>query len=94
LRSDLGFDGLVVTDEPAMAGAAGGGMPAEAEVRAVEAGADLLIISGPSELQVDDYDAVVSAVESGEIPRTGIRRSVGRLLALKETYDLRGEPWH
>ena len=47
LRGDLGFDGVVVTDDLAMAGASGGGPPARAAVEAVEAGADLLMVSSP-----------------------------------------------
>jgi beta-N-acetylhexosaminidase len=47
LRGDLGFDGVAVTDDLAMAGASGGGPPARAAVEAVEAGADLLMVSSP-----------------------------------------------
>ena len=86
LREDLGFDGVVVTDDLAMAGASGGGTPGRAAVRAVEAGADLLVISSPPEQQADAYDAVVAAVESGEISEERVRRSVERLLKVKETY--------
>ena len=94
LRSDLGFRGVVVTDDLAMAGARGRGTPAEAAVGAVEAGADLLIISSPQQQQADAYDAVVAAVESGEIPRARVRESVERVLAVKERYDLRGAGPH
>src|SRR5215216_7645060 len=94
LRGELGFDGVVVTDDLAMAGATGGGPPARAAVEAVEAGADLLLISSPPQQQADAYDAVVEAVESGEIPRAGIRKSVGRVLAIKERYDLGGAGRH
>jgi len=90
LRSDVGFRGVVVTDDLAMAGAKRGGTPAEAAVEAVEAGADLLIVSSPPQQQADAYDAVVAAVESGEIPRSRIRESVERLLRIKGRYDLRG----
>ena len=94
LRRDLGFDGVVVTDDLAMAGAKGGGAPAEAAVEAVEAGADLLLVSSPPQQQADAYDAVVAAVESGEIPRSRIQKSVERLLAVKEGYHLRGAGRH
>ncbi len=94
LREELGFDGVVVTDDLAMAGASGGGPPARAAVEAVEAGADLLIVSSPPQQQADAYDAVVAAVESGEIPRERIRESVGRVLRVKERYDLRGARPH
>jgi beta-N-acetylhexosaminidase len=66
------------------------GPPAEAAVDAVEAGADLLIISSVPQQQAGAYDAV----ESGEIPRARIEKSVSRLLEVKESYDLRVEGWH
>jgi beta-N-acetylhexosaminidase len=90
LRGELGFDGVVVTDDLAMAGATGGGPPARAAVEAVEAGADLLLISSPPQQQADAYDAVVGAVESGEIPRERVEASVERVLRVKEDYPLRG----
>jgi beta-N-acetylhexosaminidase len=74
-----------------MAGANSGGTTAAVE--AVEAGADLLVISSPQQ-QADAYDAVVDAVESREIPRSRIKKSVGRLLTLKERYHLRGVGRH
>jgi len=94
LRDELGFDGVVVTDNLAMAGATDGGTPAEAAVDAVEAGADLLVVSSPPQQQADAYDAVVDAVESGEIPRSRISESVGRVLEVKEEYVLRGAGWN
>ena len=86
LREELGFGGVVVTDDLAMAGATGGGSPARAALGAVKAGADLLIISSPPEQQADAYDAVVTAVERGEIPEERVRASVGRILEVKEEY--------
>jgi beta-N-acetylhexosaminidase len=94
LRGDLDFRGVIVTDDLTMAGAKGGGTPAEAAVKAVQAGADLLLVSSPPQQQADAYDAVVAAVESGEIPRARIRKSVERLLEVKERYDLGGAGRH
>jgi beta-N-acetylhexosaminidase len=88
LREDLGFEGVVVTDDLAMEGATGGGRPARAAVRAVKAGADLLIVSSLPQQQADAYDAVVAAVESGEVPRARIEASVERVLRVKEDYPL------
>jgi beta-N-acetylhexosaminidase len=88
LREELGFDGVVVTDDLIMEGARRGGTTAGAALRAVEAGVDLLVISGPPEDQAAAYDAVVAAVESGEIPRERINASVERIEDLKERYPL------
>jgi beta-N-acetylhexosaminidase len=94
LRGALGFDGVVVTDDLAMAGATGGGTVADAAVEAVGAGVDLLLISSAPQEQADAYDAVVGAVRSGEIPRSRLEESVGRLLEVKEKYDLRARCRH
>lgn len=88
LREDLGFKGVAVTDDLAMEGANGGNPPADAAVRAVKAGADMLIISSPPEEQAAAYDAVVAAVESGEIPEEQVRKSVERILNVKKEYGL------
>jgi beta-N-acetylhexosaminidase len=49
---------------------------------------DLLTISGPPEDQAAAYDAVVAAVESGEIPRERIDASVERIEHVKDRYPL------
>jgi beta-N-acetylhexosaminidase len=88
LREELDFEGIVVTDDLAMAGASRGGPPALAAVEAVKAGADLLLISSQPQQQADAYDAVVAAVESGEIPRRQIEASVERVIEVKSKYSL------
>jgi beta-N-acetylhexosaminidase len=90
LREEIGFEGVVITDDLAMAGATGGEPPAAAAVEAVKAGADLLIVSSAPQQQADAYDAVVAAVESGEIPREKIQASVGRVLEVKREYLSQG----
>jgi beta-N-acetylhexosaminidase len=91
LRGELGFDGVVVTDDLIMEGAKRGGTTAEAALQAIEAGADLLIVSGPPEEQAAAYDAVVAAVEAGEIPRERIDSSVERIENVKDRYPLYSE---
>ncbi len=90
LRDDLGFKGVVITDDLAMKGANGGGPPAKAAVEAVKAGADMLIISSPPQEQADAYDAVVAAVESGEISKKQVQASVERVIKVKKKYSLHG----
>ena len=88
LREELRFDDVIVTDDLIMEGARWGGTTADAALRAVQAGVDLLMISGPPEDQAAAYDAVVAAVESGEIPRERIDASVERIEDVKERYPL------
>lgn len=88
LREELGFDGIIVTDDLSMTAASGGGSSAEATVGAVKAGVDLLILSRPAQEQADAHEAVVAAVESGEITEKQIERSVRRIVEVKRNYPL------
>ena len=88
LREELGFGGVIVTDDLAMEGAKRAGTPAQAAVAAIKAGADLLLTSSPAEEQAAAYDAVVAAVESGEIPRGRIDAAVERIRSVKDLYPL------
>ena len=91
LRGELGFEGVIITDDLVMEGARRGGTTGDAALQAIKASADLLIVSGPPEEQAAAYDAVVAAVESGEIPRERIDSSVLRIENVKSYYSLYGE---
>ena len=80
LRRDLGFSGLVVTDALNMAGVSGYEEP-EIVLRAIEAGADILLQPRDTRLAVN---AIVEGVRSGRISRARIEASVRRILAAKE----------
>ena len=83
LRNDLHFDGLIVTDAMSMSGLTIYFTQEEASVRAIEAGADLL-------LKPADPDAslrgVRDAVKKGRLTEQRIDQSVRKVLAAK--YDL------
>jgi beta-N-acetylhexosaminidase len=85
LREELGFQGLVVTDALDMGGIAKNFAAGDAAVRAMEAGADTLLMPPDPEAAIR---AVVAAVESGRIPRQRIERSVEKILAAKEKVGL------
>ncbi|HEY8461140.1 MAG TPA: glycoside hydrolase family 3 N-terminal domain-containing protein [Blastocatellia bacterium] len=85
LREELKFDGLIVTDALSMAGVAARYTPAEAAVKAIKAGADIIEKS-------PDIDAAVagikSAVARGEITEARINASVERILRAKAALGL------
>ncbi len=85
LRGELGFQGLVITDALDMGGIAKGFPPGDAAVRAIEAGADTLLMPPDPEAAIR---AVVAAVESGRIQRQRIEGSVAKILAAKEKVGL------
>ena len=83
LRNDLKFQGMIVTDALSMSGLTIYFTQEEAAVRALEAGADML-------LKPADVDAsvrgVLQAVKSGRITEQRVEESARRILAAK--YDL------
>lgn len=80
LRDSLRFRGLAITDAMTMDGVGKGYGVEESSVLAVKAGADIILKPGDVPRAID---AVVKAVESGDIPRARIEQSVRRVLELK-----------
>jgi len=85
LKNDMGFKGMVVTDALEMGGVANGFSSSEAAVRALEAGADELLMPPNPDAAIR---GVVAAVENGRLSRQRIRESVVKLLSAKERLGL------
>ncbi len=81
LRDSLGFRGLIVTDAMTMKGVTKYFAPGEAEIRALLAGNDIILM--PSNLPVA-YNAIRNAVLRGEIPMSVIDSAVMRILRAKQ----------
>jgi beta-N-acetylhexosaminidase len=81
LRERLGFRGIVVTDCMEMKAIADG-FP-DAAVMAVEAGADMIIVSHSPGLQIDYARKILEAVRSGRLAESRIDESLARILAMK-----------
>lgn len=80
LRNELGFKGIIVTDAMDMKGLSAQFSHGEAAVRALEAGADLLLMPPKPD---DAIEAVVQAVKSGRLTQKRIDESVRRILGAK-----------
>jgi beta-N-acetylhexosaminidase len=80
LRDEMKFQNIIVTDAMDMQGVAQMFTPGEAAVRAIDAGADVLLMPLNPETVIR---AVVSAVENGRIKKTRIDESVMRVLEAK-----------
>lgn len=84
LREDLGFAGVIVTDDLYMDGVRDFAGDEQAAVLAVQAGNDLLCCTD-FEIQIP---AVLAAVENGTIPESRIDQSVLRILEMKISLGL------
>ncbi len=83
LREELGFNGVVVTDDMIMEGVKGQYPTAESAVKAIEAGDDLIIVSTGIDDQNSAIDGVIEAVRNGIISEKRIDESVYRILRVK-----------
>lgn len=84
LRNELGFDGLILTDCMEMKAIDDHYGSGEAAVRAVEAGVDQVLVSHTFEKQMESYQALLHAVETGRLSMERIDQSVARILKWKE----------
>lgn len=80
LREDMGFSGVVITDAMNMGAIAENYSPAEAAVKAVLAGVDMILM--PEDFR-QAYTGVLNAVKSGKITEERIDASVYRIVKLK-----------
>jgi beta-N-acetylhexosaminidase len=94
LRRAMGFQGLIVTDDLEMDGIKKIASPAEAAVRAVEAGADLVLCvrQHPSRRRSDPIEslhtALLDAARTGRLSPARIDESFNRIVDLKTRHAL------
>ena len=92
LRQEMGFDGVVCTDDLTMGAISKTYGMGEAAVMAVEAGCDLLLVCHEADNLTAARDALLSAVDAGRISMERLDESVYRILSLKQEYGLTNDP--
>jgi beta-N-acetylhexosaminidase len=88
LRNDLHFDGVVMTDGLEMQGIVEQFGSGEAAVRAVLAGADMVMVLWSAEKKKEVRDALLNAAHSGRLPATRLNEAVSRILRTKLRHGL------
>jgi len=87
LRDELGFGGVIVSDDLEMKAIARTWNVPDAAVEAVAAGCDaLLVCSGDIDVQAQTLEALVHAVEDGRIAWKALEATHKRLRAAKERF--------
>lgn len=87
LRDELGFDGVIVSDDLEMKAIGRQWTPAEAAVAAVRAGCDtVLVCAGDIDAQAAVLEALVKAVEGGEISVARLDDAVARVSRQKARF--------
>ena len=88
LRQQLGFEGLIITDDMEMQAIDAQYEIGNAAVLAIQAGADIVLMSGTLKKQQRVYNALRQAVRSGDISETHLNTAVRRILKTKNTWGL------
>jgi beta-N-acetylhexosaminidase len=87
LRDELGFGGVILTDDIDMKAIAARYTGGEAAVKAIAAGCDgVLVCGGAPEAHATVLEALVHAVEDGRIPRTRVEDALARHRRAKERF--------
>jgi beta-N-acetylhexosaminidase len=89
LRLVLKFDGLVITDDMEMGAVVQTLSVAEAALRAIEAGSDMILICEQEANFVAARDAIVEAVENNKLPIEALDRATQRI---ERVTNLASEP--
>ena len=92
LREEMGYEGVVCTDDLTMGAISNTYGMGEAAVLAVEAGCDLLLVCHSADNLAAAHAALVDAVDSGRISMERLDESVYRVLSLKAVYGLSNAP--
>ena len=89
LRGELGYEGLVFTDDMEMKAVAARMPVPEAAVKAIAAGCDVVLVcSGNHDLQVATLEAIIRAVESEELPFARVEQALAHQRAAKERFGV------
>src|SRR5262249_617505 len=88
LRKQYGFGGVVITDDMTMGAIEKHYTLKNAAVRAVNAGADIILVGHGMENVATVYNSIYSAVTNHTISEDTINKSVYRILTLKHKYNV------
>ncbi|MFL5782766.1 MAG: glycoside hydrolase family 3 N-terminal domain-containing protein [Thermoleophilaceae bacterium] len=88
LRGGLGFRGIAITDDLDAGAIVAGNTVPKAAVQAVQAGADMVWISGPKDWE-PAYQALLAAARSRQISPVRLNSAVARIVTVKRELGLR-----
>jgi beta-N-acetylhexosaminidase len=92
LRGRLGFSGIIMSDDLAMAAIAGDRTPGAAALMALDAGVDMVMVSSARQA-MEVRDSIVGAIETGLLKRASLVESASRIMSWKLRLALdRDEP--
>jgi beta-N-acetylhexosaminidase len=94
LRDEWNYQGVVITDGMDMHAIAGRYGVGNAAVRALAAGADMVMALGTTETQLETLDALTAAIEAGQIDQIGLQERLMRVAKLAQEYPCQHSTYH
>ncbi len=92
LKGELGFKGVVFTDDLTMGAISEKYTPDVAAVKALNAGCDMLLVCFGYENAQNTIDAITAAAENNELSKERLDDAVLRILEMKFSYKLDNTP--
>ena len=83
LRNELGYKGIIITDDMEMGAVANHNDFRSIGVKAIKAGADIVLVCHEYEHQQEVYLGLLDAVNNGEISQERIDESIKRIIKVK-----------
>lgn len=88
LKKDLGFNGVVITDDINMGAITQNYSLKDACIKSIQAGVDILLIGNDVNITKKAIDEIKTAIESKIIDESRVNESVYKVLKLKEKYSI------
>ena len=92
LRQELGFSGVIVSDDLEMHAILDHAAVGDAAIRSLQAGADMLLICKSRLLATDTFEALRRAVASQDLNHTQVETSLARIHAVKQRFAYPYQP--
>ncbi len=89
LRTELGFDGLLISDASAMLGLSTRVASEERVVQSIKSGLDVYLFPEA----IKDYERLIEAVKHGDLTEERVFEAAGRVLELKARLNLHVDPF-
>lgn len=83
LRKQLGYKGVIITDDMEMGAVANHYSFGEMSVKSIQAGADIVLIGQEYDHAIEGYNAILKAVRSGDISKERLDDAVRHVLMMK-----------
>lgn len=86
LRTEIGFTGVIITDDMTMGAITNTYEPAAAALRAITAGADMILFAAEPNQVIETTTLLQAAVADGRLTEARLDESVRRILTMKAVY--------